>query len=36
LPLVNESDALFHLADPPQDGTDQDRKMDIADGDQAI
>jgi len=29
-------DALFHLADPPQDGTDQDCKMDIADEDEAI
>ncbi len=36
LPLVHEGDALFHLADLPQDGTDQDQEMDIPDEDEVI
>ncbi len=36
LPLVNEGDALFHLADLPLDGGEQDAEVDIPDEDEVI
>ena len=36
LPLVNEGDALFHLADLPQDDGDAGTEQDIPDEDEVI